>query len=479
MNIYKITKGQLFTIWIFGLMFWIFNFFSILDSYESSGWQLFMMVFIPGALVFYTIGWKNLNKSEGDGVLKKTSEFLKGLLRRSNNSSPVKKETFEERKGRLFGIKGWYKFFSIFMLIGYLYLFSATVYISFPDNDLFKFFYFAFMALVVIVFVLTLRAVGKLAKNTVWWQKIGVLVFITASFLQMMLIYLSGNYEKSSGETINLFIMISVVYFVYLLVAERVKITFPKSERKVSLIDKVIPILLIVALVSMFAFPSSNHKEYEKVKEDLSGIDFTYDEDAGLSFNGSEPSSKTFKEFMSIYEELSNKFQELDADLEEKLNLLEPREIVYMNDYVLLSKLTLVKENNVKERAIISDYYEKFLEVSAMYKSKIPSIFRNYDSRETTCIREDIFVDIKNAHIAVIDKYIEFIDFYIVNNDKIYIQDGVLTYETQALLDAANRLDEELALKNQELEQLNNEKAQGAKKCIKQLEEVKSSLSES
>jgi len=57
-NIYKITKGQLISIWIFGLIGWIYA----IDSY--SDFSSFLSVFIPAVIVFYTIGWKNFNKKE-------------------------------------------------------------------------------------------------------------------------------------------------------------------------------------------------------------------------------------------------------------------------------------------------------------------------------------------------------------------------------------------------------------------------------
>lgn len=55
-NIYKITKGQLISLWVFGVIGWIFT----LDSYsDSSG---FLSILIPAILVFYTIGWRSQNK---------------------------------------------------------------------------------------------------------------------------------------------------------------------------------------------------------------------------------------------------------------------------------------------------------------------------------------------------------------------------------------------------------------------------------
>lgn len=58
-NIYKITKGQLISLWVFGVIGWLYT----LDSYSDlSG---FLSIFIPAILVFYTIGWRYQNKKSG------------------------------------------------------------------------------------------------------------------------------------------------------------------------------------------------------------------------------------------------------------------------------------------------------------------------------------------------------------------------------------------------------------------------------
>ena len=62
MEIYNITRGQLIAIWIFGL---IAAFVALvdLDSYDSSGWSTVLLVLIPAALVFYSIGWRAHRKN--------------------------------------------------------------------------------------------------------------------------------------------------------------------------------------------------------------------------------------------------------------------------------------------------------------------------------------------------------------------------------------------------------------------------------
>jgi hypothetical protein len=56
MNIYKITKGQLVTIYIFSIILWIAS--AVVSGEDDSFFLIFLMIFLPCALIFYTIGWK-------------------------------------------------------------------------------------------------------------------------------------------------------------------------------------------------------------------------------------------------------------------------------------------------------------------------------------------------------------------------------------------------------------------------------------
>ncbi len=62
---YNITKGQLITIWVFGLFLWVVTFFCGLYSYSSifdKIW-LFLFLVIPFIVVFYTIWLAKLPKT--------------------------------------------------------------------------------------------------------------------------------------------------------------------------------------------------------------------------------------------------------------------------------------------------------------------------------------------------------------------------------------------------------------------------------
>ena len=58
---YQISKGQLITIWVFGILFLLGDLISIANAYSPSGFSLSLLLFVPGALIFYSIGWKNQN----------------------------------------------------------------------------------------------------------------------------------------------------------------------------------------------------------------------------------------------------------------------------------------------------------------------------------------------------------------------------------------------------------------------------------
>lgn len=59
-SIYKISRGQLVTIWVFGFIGLFFTLQPALD--EGSGFAFFFLVFIPFVLIFYTVGWRNHKK---------------------------------------------------------------------------------------------------------------------------------------------------------------------------------------------------------------------------------------------------------------------------------------------------------------------------------------------------------------------------------------------------------------------------------
>ena len=64
-NLYKISKGQLVTLWVFGTIGWFFT-FDPMDYGES--WAVVLFVLIPFAVIFYTIGWRERHREEWNSI---------------------------------------------------------------------------------------------------------------------------------------------------------------------------------------------------------------------------------------------------------------------------------------------------------------------------------------------------------------------------------------------------------------------------
>jgi len=62
-KLYDITKGQLITLWVASLFFWLF---SIGGADEGSSFFGFLSILIPTFLIFFTIGWKRAHKKNID-----------------------------------------------------------------------------------------------------------------------------------------------------------------------------------------------------------------------------------------------------------------------------------------------------------------------------------------------------------------------------------------------------------------------------
>ncbi len=88
MNIYKITKGQLITLWVFGILFWFWAIDQSDSYYSNYNFISSALVFlIPFGLIFYTIGWKNANAFDVSGL----NEFLKRVKNRFLNEKFINK----------------------------------------------------------------------------------------------------------------------------------------------------------------------------------------------------------------------------------------------------------------------------------------------------------------------------------------------------------------------------------------------------
>ena len=62
-GIYKIYRGQLITLWVFGVLGWI-SAASRLGDYKMPASVPFFFWLIPLVLVFYTVGWWHNNRKQ-------------------------------------------------------------------------------------------------------------------------------------------------------------------------------------------------------------------------------------------------------------------------------------------------------------------------------------------------------------------------------------------------------------------------------
>lgn len=72
MYMYNITRGQLITLWVFGIIAWLVSLVISIDSYGVAGFAIALLIIIPAGLTFYTVGWKSKNKTK-----KATKEELR------------------------------------------------------------------------------------------------------------------------------------------------------------------------------------------------------------------------------------------------------------------------------------------------------------------------------------------------------------------------------------------------------------------
>src|SRR3989339_536048 len=75
MKIYKITKGQLITLWMFGVLFFLGNLLYVFGQYSPSGFSLFLLLLVPAMLVFYTVGWKSHNPKKSINHAKRIRDW--------------------------------------------------------------------------------------------------------------------------------------------------------------------------------------------------------------------------------------------------------------------------------------------------------------------------------------------------------------------------------------------------------------------
>lgn len=80
---YDISKEQLITLWVFGVLIWLWAAMDF-DSYSPSDFSLPLFFLVPAGLTFYTLGWRRVHPSEKKAKAKverhsdQPSKSLKG-----------------------------------------------------------------------------------------------------------------------------------------------------------------------------------------------------------------------------------------------------------------------------------------------------------------------------------------------------------------------------------------------------------------
>jgi hypothetical protein len=80
LKLYNITKGQLVTIWVFGILISLACLVN-LGGYDPQVWSQVGIFLVPGILIFYTLGWKNYKKLT-QGVSEIISSRVKTVLKK-------------------------------------------------------------------------------------------------------------------------------------------------------------------------------------------------------------------------------------------------------------------------------------------------------------------------------------------------------------------------------------------------------------
>src|SRR3989344_9160191 len=99
-NLYNITKGQVITLWIFGVIWlvWAMNQSCYFYGSCSRGYRVwladYVLFILPFALIFYTIGWRNSRKNQITGHAK---ELVK--KRKKGEKKKKKKKNKQRERG--------------------------------------------------------------------------------------------------------------------------------------------------------------------------------------------------------------------------------------------------------------------------------------------------------------------------------------------------------------------------------------------
>lgn len=123
MKIYKITKGQLITLWVFGVLFFLGNLLYIADQYSPYGFSLFLLLLVPAILIFYTVGWKSHNPKKSQEIKMQNDNINDENT--SMENQPKSKKSIDHAKR----IRSWSIFYLVLSAINvgiYSFIMVAT-----------------------------------------------------------------------------------------------------------------------------------------------------------------------------------------------------------------------------------------------------------------------------------------------------------------------------------------------------------------
>jgi len=248
MKIYNTTRGQLITILVFGLLFWVGDLFVLADSYEPSGVSKFLALFVPAFLIFYVIGWRKYNNKK---------LFKINLKNRFEKLKESKKEKSTKPQKELKGVDGWLWFFVATLYIGFIVVLIsgfADVYELFTSFETLGknviglvlpwiIYYLGFL----ILLVYTVRSLVKIKPNAVLLAKLCLILFFILGLFDVIYYYLFEEISIIEDSELGRNLVYSIIWFLYLTFSTRVKNTYPPKNRKIKKIDRLLFSIILIS----------------------------------------------------------------------------------------------------------------------------------------------------------------------------------------------------------------------------------------
>jgi hypothetical protein len=177
-----------------------------------------------------------------------------------NNSEKEKKESIEvkNKKDKLKGIGGWLSFFILSLIISNVLTIiegakDISLILSFPYLVSWMPYFLILLDVLIFGSVIAFGAYAiysfiKLKPNAVHLGKMYLIIVFLNNV--MPFIFSSETISYDEGSVVSRALGYCITWFLYLSLSERIKNTFPKEERKIKKIDKILfSIVIIIALI--------------------------------------------------------------------------------------------------------------------------------------------------------------------------------------------------------------------------------------